>query len=221
MKFTTKQLVATAILLAVCIASQFYKNTSVYITGPIVNLCLLLATLFVGTLSGIILSIITPITAFFITGNPLIAAIPLIMPMIMIGNAILVLTLGLLKDKLRNRVILPMLLGSALKATFMAYTISYFLIPRFIPEKLKANMAVFQTTFSFTQFTTALMASIVAALIWMPINRALTGAGASPRQIKRMRLLDEIYGPEKKNSSDNKDENNNVENKDDSKEKKE
>lgn len=33
MKITTKQITTTAVLLAICIVSQFFKNTSVYITG--------------------------------------------------------------------------------------------------------------------------------------------------------------------------------------------
>ena len=45
MKITTKQITTTAVLLAICIVSQFFKNTSVYITGPIINACLIIAAL--------------------------------------------------------------------------------------------------------------------------------------------------------------------------------
>ena len=76
MKITTKQLVQTALLLAICIASQYFKNLSVYITGPIVNLTIILAVLSVGLWSGLLLSIIAPVTAFFFTGSPIMAAIP-------------------------------------------------------------------------------------------------------------------------------------------------
>ena len=44
MKITTKQITTTAVLLAICIVSQFFKNTSVYITGPIINACLIMPT---------------------------------------------------------------------------------------------------------------------------------------------------------------------------------
>ena len=87
MKITTKQITTTAVLLAICIVSQFFKNTSVYITGPVINACLILAVLSVGIPCGIILSVITPVTSFFITGSPIIGAIPAIMPCIMAGNA--------------------------------------------------------------------------------------------------------------------------------------
>ena len=62
MKITTKQITTTAVLLAICIVSQFFKNTSVYITGPVINACLILAVLSVGIPCGIILSVITPVT---------------------------------------------------------------------------------------------------------------------------------------------------------------
>ena len=86
MKITTKQLVQTALLLAICIASQYFKNLSVYITGPIVNLTIILAVLSVGLWSGLLLSIIAPVTAFFFTGSPIMSAIPLMFPAVMAGK---------------------------------------------------------------------------------------------------------------------------------------
>ena len=89
MKISTRQLIQTALLLAICIASQFFKNLSVYLTGPIVNTTIIIAVLAVGLWSGLIISIIAPVTAFFISGSPLMAAIPLMFPAVMAGNAIL------------------------------------------------------------------------------------------------------------------------------------
>ena len=63
MKIRTKQITVTAIMLAICILSQFFKNLSVYITGPIINAALILTVLYAGTVCGVILSIITPITS--------------------------------------------------------------------------------------------------------------------------------------------------------------
>ena len=88
MKITTKQITTTAVLLAICIVSQFFKNTSVYITGPIINACLIIAALGAGMACGIILSVITPVTSFLITGSPIMSAIPAIIPCVMIGNII-------------------------------------------------------------------------------------------------------------------------------------
>ena len=86
MKITTKQITTTAVLLAICIVSQFFKNTSVYITGPIINACLIIAALGAGMACGIILSVITPVTSFLITGSPIMSAIPAIIPCVMIGK---------------------------------------------------------------------------------------------------------------------------------------
>ena len=86
MKIKTKQITVTAIMLAICLVSQFFKNLSVYITGPVINAALILTVLYAGMACGIILSIITPVTSFFITGSPVMAAIPAMFPCIMIGN---------------------------------------------------------------------------------------------------------------------------------------
>lgn len=99
MKIKTKQITVTAIMLAICLVSQFFKNLSVYITGPIINAALILTVLYAGMACGIILSIITPVTSFFITGSPVMAAIPAMFPCIMIGNIILVVCVGLLRKK--------------------------------------------------------------------------------------------------------------------------
>lgn len=102
MKIKTKQITVTAIMLAICLVSQFFKNLSVYITGPIINAALILTVLYAGMACGIILSIITPVTSFFITGSPVMAAIPAMFPCIMIGNIILVVCVGLLRKKMRQ-----------------------------------------------------------------------------------------------------------------------
>ena len=99
MKLKTRQITVTAILLAICIGSQFFKNLSVYLTGPIINAALILAVIYAGPACGIMLGIITPITSFFITGSPVMAAIPAMFPCIMIGNIILVGAVALLREK--------------------------------------------------------------------------------------------------------------------------
>ena len=99
MKLTTKQLVQTALLLTICIVSQYFKNLSVYITGPIVNATIIIAVLAVGLWSGILISIVAPVTAFFFTGSPIMAAIPLMFPVVMAGNAILAVSVWYFQEK--------------------------------------------------------------------------------------------------------------------------
>lgn len=174
-KFNTTALAQAAILLAICIISQFFKNLSVYITGPIINACLIICVLTAGLGWAVILSIITPVTSYFITGSPIISAIPLIMPCIMIGNTILVLCVGLLKDKFKFKFSEPvsMIIGSILKALFMGIVIALIVIPAFLPEKMLPKMATFQTTFSITQLITALIGSVIAYIVWAPLKTML------------------------------------------------
>lgn len=79
----------TALILALCVAAQFLKNVSVYITGPIINALLILGTLSCGLWSGAALSILTPLTSWLITASPVMSAFPLIVPCIMLGNLLL------------------------------------------------------------------------------------------------------------------------------------
>lgn len=184
MKITTKQLVQTALLLAICIASQYFKNLSVYITGPIVNLTIILAVLSVGLWSGLLLSIIAPVTAFFFTGSPIMAAIPLMFPAVMAGNAVLAVTVWYFQKKTSFKWRLPagLIAGSVLKAVFMGIVIVLIILPIFgdniasklpKPEALPMVLATAKVTFSVTQLTTALIGSVLAYLIWMPLKKYL------------------------------------------------
>ncbi len=173
MKLTTKQIATAGILLAICIVSQFFKNFSVFITGPIINACLILATLTCGLLPGIILSIITPITAFFITGNPVMSAIPAMILMIILGNAILVVFVHFFGAKTQLRFLLGMGLGSVVKALFMGLTISLWLLPSFLPEAMAAKLPVLQANFSTVQLVTALIGSAIAYVVWIPLKKVM------------------------------------------------
>ena len=195
MKFTTRGLVQTGLLLAVCIASQFFKNLSVYLTGPIVNTTLILAVLAVGLWSGILIGVIAPVSAFFISGSPIMAAIPLMFPVIMGGNIILAVCVQFFYSKksvsgksntstgcASQRLITGLILGSVLKAAFMGAVIVLILLPSFgsniaarlpKPEALPGVLATARITFSLTQLITALTGSLLAYLVWIPLRKYL------------------------------------------------
>ena len=101
-KVLTTRIAVTAMMLALCIVSQIFKNLSVYITGPIINACLIITTLLGGGVCGSILAVITPVTAYFISGSPIISVIPAIMPCIMGGNLILVWATAVFFRKIRK-----------------------------------------------------------------------------------------------------------------------
>lgn len=183
-KITTKQLTTTALLLAICILSQYFKNLSVYITGPIVNSVLIIAALGAGLWSGILIAVISPITAFFFTASPIMAGIPLMFPTIMIGNIILVLCAYYFGSSKRSSLHLPvgLVIGSLLKAAFMGVVVIYVLFPLFgenvapnlpKPEMLPKILAAAKITFSLTQLITSLLGSLLAFLVWIPLKKAL------------------------------------------------
>lgn len=167
MKIQTKQITLTAIMLAICIVSQFFKTLSVYITGPIINAALILTVLYAGMACGIILSIITPVTAFFITGSPIMAAIPAMFPCIMIGNILLVVSIGFFRKKIGSRPGLPVsiVIGALLKAAFMGIVISLIILPTLLPAKMQPMMYALQLQFSLTQLITALIGGVYAVAI--------------------------------------------------------
>lgn len=183
-KINTKKLAQAALLLSLCIVSQFFKNLSVYITGPIINACLIIAVLAVGLSWALVLCAITPVTSFFITGSPIMAGIPAVIPAIMAGNAILVLCVFFFHQKWKSRWHLPagMLVGSVCKALFMGIVIVKILLASYgsniasrlpNPDSLPKVLEAAKLQFSVTQLVTALIGSALAYLVWMPLQKYL------------------------------------------------
>lgn len=179
---TVKQIAIGGVLLAILIASQFLKNLSVFITGPIVNATLIIATLTLGPAIGIILSVISPITSFIISGgSPILIGIPLIIPAIMLGNCILCVGTWFFYSKFqyKGKLATGLVVGSVFKAAFMGAVIVKCLIPLFssnikVPaEKLPAVIKTASTTFSITQLFTALIGSALVYIIWLTCGKYL------------------------------------------------
>ena len=180
--FGAKQIALTGILLGLCIVSQVFKNLSIFITGPVINACIVLAVLAVGLPCGIILSVITPVTAYFIAASPVMMAVPGIVPLIMLGNIVLAVSVHFLLKKnmvkggrsgggIKSYIMAAVC--ALLKGAVMGLTISLWLLPTFIPEAspLREKMPVFQTTFSLFQFLTALIGFVYVFIIWAVISR--------------------------------------------------
>lgn len=166
-KFSVRNLTTTALLLALCIVFQSLKGISVYLTGSAVNCILVIATLYCGIYSGTFIALITPVVAFFIGATPIMNAIPLMMPVIMIGNELLVLSVGLLKKK---QLELGMILGCVSKAAFLWLTVWYAILPIFGKGLPKPMIGVVKTTFSLTQFFTACIGCVIAWVIYKKIG---------------------------------------------------
>ena len=175
MKITTKDVTITGIMLTICIVSQLFKNISVYITGPIVNTCLIITAIYCSIVCGIALSIIIPITSFFISGSPILAAIPAIVPGIMIGNIVIVVGVYLFtkKNKSNKNVVLGMLVGTVAKAVVMGVVISLIIVPMFIPPKMTAKKEMLQMMYSVTQLIVAAIGSVYAFIINTQLKKVM------------------------------------------------
>lgn len=156
----TKKIVFTALLLAMCIVFQSFKGLSVYLTGSAVNAILVMTTLAVGTGSGIFIAVMTPIIAYLLGQTPIMQMIPLMMVVVMLGNATLVLVVGFGK-----KLIPSLVAGAILKATVLWLLVWYAVLPFFgthVPEPVQLTV---KTTFSVTQLITASIGCILAYVI--------------------------------------------------------
>ena len=181
--FGVKEIAVTALLLAICIVSQVFKNLSVFITGPIINTCIVLTVLMVNLPCALVLCAITPVTAFFIAASPVMQAVPGIIPLIMLGNAVLAVTAYFLfkpavsssEKPVSVKSVIMAVISSALKGLVMGLTISLWLLPTFIPaeSKLYANMSKFQMTFSLVQFLTALIGFVYVFILLIPLRKSI------------------------------------------------
>jgi hypothetical protein len=97
--YYTKFVTRTAILLALCLVVQQFKTLSQFITGPLVNVILIIAALAVGLWSGLIIAVLSPVIAFFIAPSPVMKLVPQLMIMIMLGNSLIVLLAWLFREK--------------------------------------------------------------------------------------------------------------------------
>ncbi|KXL52784.1 hypothetical protein CLNEO_18060 [Anaerotignum neopropionicum] len=155
----TKQLVFTALLLAMCIVFQSMKGISVYLTGAAVNALLVMATLAAGTSSGVIIAVLTPVIAYFMGQTPILQLMPIMVFVIMLGNLTLVLLASRGK---KEKLIAWLALGAMLKAVVLWLLVWYGVLPLFgaaVPEKMVGGV---KTSFSITQFITAAIGCVIA-----------------------------------------------------------
>ena len=166
----------TAILLALAVASQFLKSLSVYITGPIVNCILVICVLYCGLGNTAVLCAVLPLTSWLITGSPIMSAMPVIVPCVMLGNFVLVLVVWLFDRRSRSdkSLLFGMVLGSIAKAAFMALTISGLVL-----TLMGANsglpapaLTAAKLTFSVTQLITALIGCVPVFAIKKAVDKS-------------------------------------------------
>ena len=152
MKFNTRMLTTTALLLALALAVQQFKIQ--WLTGPGVNAILVLATLMCA-LSGIIIGIFTPLVALIMGIMPFAPAIPFIM----LGNALL--CIGYTWGKKINPLV-GVVTGAILKFILLSLAVRYIIAA---PPPVAAAL-------SFPQLVTALTGGLIAIIIlrYLPRN---------------------------------------------------
>lgn len=92
-----------SLFLALAIAAQQLRLQ--WLTGPLINTILILATMTVGTAGGVLLGVLTPVLAFFQGILPLAVMIPFIM----LGNACLCLAYAISQKFVPTLVLAPLL----------------------------------------------------------------------------------------------------------------
>lgn len=167
----TQKLTRTAIMLAILFAVQYFKNISPFISGPVVNFILLISTFYIGLPSGILLSIIAPISSYFIANAAAMTAIMTAtkftaLPVIIIGNLIFIfISFIFYKEKKDVLLIIGMALGSVVKWLFMLLSAEYILKPVFSDNLIGKTAVFISKTFGTLQFTAAISGSILFFII--------------------------------------------------------
>lgn len=169
MKMKTRTITVTAIMVALCVVVQLFKNPgTIPVTGGLINMIIIIDTLYCGLTSGIIISIVAPITSFIITQSPMIASVPMILPFIMIGNVVIVLFAWAVRCKKLELNLLPLSLvaGSFAKWGVMTLSIVQWVLPVFGTDLSPKMKTVAATTYSTTQLYAALAGTALTCIIW-------------------------------------------------------
>lgn len=123
-RITVQQLTRLALLLALTLSVQSLRLPTP-VTGPLVNLMLILSTAVIGTAGGVSIGLLTPWAALLlgILPPPLAPAIPFIM----LGNGLYCFSYGTLADEVKGGPWIGIALGSVLKFAVIAGAARYLL----------------------------------------------------------------------------------------------
>ncbi|MGD9559545.1 MAG: ECF transporter S component [Oscillospiraceae bacterium] len=173
----------TAIFIALLIAIQAVTQPlGQYVTGSLVNLILILSTLLGGLFSGVTVALLSPVFAFLLGIGP---AMPPVVPVIMLGNLVLVLAWHFIAGKAEGKKMLAMypvalVVGAVVKFLVLYLGIVQLVLP-FILKLPEGPTAVLTASFSYPQLITAALGGLAACLIAPPLKRILTKSPAAPQ----------------------------------------
>lgn len=163
-------LTETAVLLALllCLQSVTKPLNQQLVTGSCVNAVLAIATLFVGTGSGAVIALLSPIFAFFLDIAPKLETVPAIMA----GNLVYVILLGMIATRSGRplwRQILALVSASVTKFAVLYAVVNWVICGLFavvLPSIMVASFGV-------TQLFTALIGGAIALAITPALRKAL------------------------------------------------
>lgn len=167
------KITSAALLLAIIIVMQLIKNVSAYISGPVINAAMVIAVLELGTVWGIGFSVIVPFMSLLIApASPMTmlsgATHYMTLPIIIIGNIILVLAAKLGSKKGGPVFIVSLVAGAVLKWLFM-WGCGEFILLGFFSESLGNLAAVVTKVFSVLQ----LYSGLLSIILIVPAHKAL------------------------------------------------
>lgn len=177
-----QKLTTAAILLAIIIIMQLIKNVSAYISGPVINAVMVIAAIELGTVWGIGFSVIVPVMSLFIApASPMTmlsgATNYVTVPIIIIGNLLLVLAAKLGSKKGTAIFIVSLVVGAVLKWLFM-WGCGDFILIRLFSESLGQLTAVVSKVFSVLQ----LYSGLLSIVLIVPVEKALKKLGIFSKQ---------------------------------------
>lgn len=125
-----------------------------FITGSLVNMCLIISASVTGILGGSIIGILTPFIAL-LTGSP----VPIVfIPLISLCNFSLILSFSLLKKRKIINIVIPAIIKTSLLYLSINIMIS---LMEFAPKKAKMLLYLF----GWPQFITAIIGGIIATIV--------------------------------------------------------
>jgi riboflavin transporter len=159
-------LVRGGLLLALAIVFQFVgKNVpqiNQFLVGPLINAVLIVAAYYCGTWWGVAIGVLTPVTAFLL--GQLNSAMAPFIPFIMLGNAIIVVFFGLLKNYKSWGKYGGVMAGAVLKYAFLALSSTKLIHVLGISFNPKVEKALVNAMGSL-QLITALIGGAIALMV--------------------------------------------------------
>lgn len=165
-------LTRTALLLALCVVVQQFKTLSQFITGPLVNVILMLAAMAVGLGSGLCIAVLSPVLAFLVSPAPIMQAMPQLMGLVMVGNATLVLIVWAFRGQ--KHYYIGLALAALAKGGVLMLGLRTLVLPLFGGALKDKQIMAVKAMFGVNQIITAAIAGVIIAIVW-PMLKKVSG----------------------------------------------